>query len=145
MSLVRRNVVANFAGQLWSALMGVVFIPVYIHLLGLEAFGLVAFYVTLQALSVVFDLGLSGTIRPGTGATGIGRVAIDSRFGENTRVDVLVARRRGRVARLVVFGAARQLLATVGRPRSGAHLHRTSALWARRSALSGRAPSTLPG
>lgn len=62
MSPVGRNVVANFAGQLWSALMGVVFIPVYIHLLGLEAFGLVSFFVTLQALSVVFDLGLSGTI-----------------------------------------------------------------------------------
>ena len=62
MSPVGRNVVANFAGQLWSALMGVLFIPVYIHLLGLEAFGLVGFFVTLQALSVVFDLGLAGTI-----------------------------------------------------------------------------------
>jgi len=42
--------------------MGVVFIPVYIRLLGLESFGLVGFYVTLQALAVVFDLGLAGTI-----------------------------------------------------------------------------------
>jgi O-antigen/teichoic acid export membrane protein len=61
-SQVRRNVVANFAGQLWTALMGVIFIPVYIRLLGLESFGLVGFYLTLQALAIVFDFGLAGTI-----------------------------------------------------------------------------------
>ncbi len=42
--------------------MGVLFVPAYIHLLGLESFGLVGFFVTLQALAVVFDLGLSGTV-----------------------------------------------------------------------------------
>jgi O-antigen/teichoic acid export membrane protein len=42
--------------------MGVVFIPIYIRLLGLESFGLVGFFVTLQAMAVVFDLGLAGTI-----------------------------------------------------------------------------------
>jgi len=61
-SQVRRNVAANFAGQIWSALMAVIFIPAYIHLLGVESFGLVGFFLTLQALAVVFDFGLAGTI-----------------------------------------------------------------------------------
>ena len=62
MSTVGRNIAANFAGQLWSALMGVVFIPAYIHLLGLESFGLIGFFLTLQALALVFDLGMAATI-----------------------------------------------------------------------------------
>jgi len=61
-SQLRRNVAANFAGQIWSALMAVLFIPAYIHLLGVESFGLVGFFLTLQALAVVFDFGLAGTI-----------------------------------------------------------------------------------
>ncbi len=62
MSQLGRNVVANFGGQFWSALMGVVFIPLYIRLLGLESFGLVGFFLTLQAMAVVLDFGLAGTV-----------------------------------------------------------------------------------
>ncbi|MBK9243950.1 MAG: oligosaccharide flippase family protein [Burkholderiales bacterium] len=62
MSRLGLNVLANFAGQFWSALMGVLFIPIYIHLMGIETFGLVGFFVTLQALAMVFDLGLAGTV-----------------------------------------------------------------------------------
>jgi O-antigen/teichoic acid export membrane protein len=56
------NVAANFLGQAWIALIGVVFLPVYVRLLGMEAYGLIAVFVSLQALLFVFDIGLSATL-----------------------------------------------------------------------------------
>ncbi len=53
---------ANFAGAGWTALMQLLFIPQYIRLMGMEAFGLVGFYLTLQGILQVFDLGLSPTM-----------------------------------------------------------------------------------
>lgn len=44
------------------ALMGVVFIPLYIKLLGMEAFGLVGLMLSIQALSMLFDLGMGGVL-----------------------------------------------------------------------------------
>lgn len=44
------------------ALMGVVFIPLYIELLGMEAFGLVGLMLSIQALSMLFDLGMGGVL-----------------------------------------------------------------------------------
>lgn len=62
MNLLRRNLLANFGGQVWSALTAFLFIPVYVRLLGVEAFGLIAFYGSLQALTFALDFGLAGTI-----------------------------------------------------------------------------------
>lgn len=62
MNLLRRNLIANFGGQFWSALTAFLFIPVYIRLLGVEAFGLIAFYGSLQVLAFALDFGLAGTI-----------------------------------------------------------------------------------
>jgi len=59
---VRRNVLANFAGQAWASLIGVAFAPLYIRWMGLEAFGIVGFYLTIQAIASLFDLGLPGTL-----------------------------------------------------------------------------------
>lgn len=53
---------ANFAGAGWAAFMQLLFIPQYIKLMGMEAFGLVGFYLTLQGVLQVFDLGLSPTM-----------------------------------------------------------------------------------
>jgi O-antigen/teichoic acid export membrane protein len=50
---------ANYFGQGWQALMGLAFIPLYIHYLGVEAWGLVGFMATLQAWFVLLDMGLS--------------------------------------------------------------------------------------
>jgi len=44
------------------ALMGVVFIPLYIKVLGMEAFGLVGLMLSIQALSMLFDLGMGGVL-----------------------------------------------------------------------------------
>jgi O-antigen/teichoic acid export membrane protein len=56
---VRRNIVANYAGSVWTGVMAVAFIPVYIRCLGVEAYGLVGFYMTLFAAFSLFDMGLS--------------------------------------------------------------------------------------
>lgn len=44
------------------ALMGVVFIPLYIKLLGIESFGLVGLMLSIQMLSLLFDLGMGGAL-----------------------------------------------------------------------------------
>jgi len=62
MSLVRRNVIANLSGSGWVALMSFAFVPLYIHFMGIESYGLVGFYVTLQAVLFLLDLGLTATV-----------------------------------------------------------------------------------
>jgi O-antigen/teichoic acid export membrane protein len=59
---VRLNIVANYVGSGWSALMGLVFVPVYISYLGIEAYGLIGLFATLQAWLALLDLGLSPTL-----------------------------------------------------------------------------------
>lgn len=59
---LNRNVAANFAGSLTTAVMSVVFIPVYVHYLGIEAFGLVGFSATLSSLLGIANIGLSTTL-----------------------------------------------------------------------------------
>jgi O-antigen/teichoic acid export membrane protein len=58
----RRNVVANFAGSGWTALVSLAFVPVYIRFLGVEAYGLVGLFVTVQAVFALVEMGLSGTL-----------------------------------------------------------------------------------
>lgn len=65
MKLLGRNLVANLAGRGWAALMAVAFVPWYIHYLGIEAYGLVGFFATLQAALALLDLGLSTAINHG--------------------------------------------------------------------------------
>jgi O-antigen/teichoic acid export membrane protein len=58
----KANVVANFTGGAWTGLMTLIFVPVYLHLLGIEAYALVAFFTTLQAVFGILDLGLKSTL-----------------------------------------------------------------------------------
>ncbi len=62
MSLLKRNIIANFAGQVWAALMSLAFVPLYIKFLGIEAYGLIGFFAMLQAAFQILDLGLSQTM-----------------------------------------------------------------------------------
>ncbi len=59
---VKRNIIANYLGGGWSALMALAFIPIYIHYLGIEAYGLIGVYVSLQGWFALLDMGLSPTI-----------------------------------------------------------------------------------
>ena len=59
---VNRNVIANFAGSIWSALMLLAFVPFYIRLMGVESYGIVGVFTSLMAMLAVLDLGLSQTM-----------------------------------------------------------------------------------
>src|SRR6266705_670749 len=58
MSIVRRNVIANVAGKGWAALLSLAVVPIYLHFLGIEAFGLIGFFLSLMAILSLLDLGL---------------------------------------------------------------------------------------
>jgi len=58
MSIVRRNIIANVAGKGWAALLSLAVVPIYIHFLGIEAFGLIGFFLSLMAILSLLDLGL---------------------------------------------------------------------------------------
>jgi O-antigen/teichoic acid export membrane protein len=60
--MLKRNVIANVLGGSWTALLSLLIIPVQIHVLGVEAYGLLAFMASVQILASIFDLGLSPTI-----------------------------------------------------------------------------------
>lgn len=55
---LRINVVANVLGRLSSMLLAVIFTPLYIRFLGIEAYGLIGFYVTLQSSISFMEMGL---------------------------------------------------------------------------------------
>jgi O-antigen/teichoic acid export membrane protein len=62
MPSLRLNIIANFIGRGWTAIMGLAFVPLYIKFMGIEAYGLVGFSATIQALSSLLDMGLSTTL-----------------------------------------------------------------------------------
>jgi O-antigen/teichoic acid export membrane protein len=59
---LKHNIIANFAGRAWSALMMLAFLPFYIRFLGIESYGLIGVFISLTALLSVFDMGLSTTL-----------------------------------------------------------------------------------
>lgn len=59
---VKRNIVANYLGQGWSALMGLAFIPIYIKYLGMEAYGLIGLFAVMQAWLTLLDMGMTPTL-----------------------------------------------------------------------------------
>lgn len=58
----KANILANFAGNSWSALIGLLLSPVYIHILGIEAYGLIGFSILIYALATTCDFGLARTL-----------------------------------------------------------------------------------
>lgn len=58
------------------ALLGLLLVPVYLHYLGIEAYGLIGFFVSLQAILGVMDMGLSTTMNREMARTMISREKI---------------------------------------------------------------------
>lgn len=58
---LRTNVIANYVGRLWSIASVYVFVPIYVRILGVDAFGLIAFYSVALAILFVADAGLSSS------------------------------------------------------------------------------------
>jgi O-antigen/teichoic acid export membrane protein len=59
---LRWNLLAGLANSIWSALIGLAVIPIYLKYLGIEAYGLIGFFATTQAVLQLLDLGLAPTI-----------------------------------------------------------------------------------
>lgn len=59
---LRKNIIANYASQLYSAGIGILILPLYIKYMGAEAYGLVGFFTMLQAWFALLDVGLTPTI-----------------------------------------------------------------------------------
>lgn len=61
-SSLRLSVAANYASQIYTTLIGILLIPLYLGMMGAEAYGLIAFFSMLQSWFIVLDLGLTLTI-----------------------------------------------------------------------------------
>jgi len=59
---LKKNILANYLGQGWRALMELAFIPVYIKYLGIEAYGLIGIFALLQAWLTLLDMGMTPTL-----------------------------------------------------------------------------------
>ncbi|NNF67906.1 MAG: oligosaccharide flippase family protein [Gammaproteobacteria bacterium] len=55
---LKRNVLANYFGQAYAAVMALAFVPLYIKYLGIEAYGLIGIFVVLQAWLALLDMGM---------------------------------------------------------------------------------------
>lgn len=59
MNSIARNTLANYLGQGYTTIVGIVMLPVYLKYLGAEAYGLVGFFTMLQAWFTLMDMGLT--------------------------------------------------------------------------------------
>jgi O-antigen/teichoic acid export membrane protein len=60
--LLRRNILATYASQIYGAIIGIALLPLYLRYLGTEAYGLVAFFAMLQGWFQLLDMGLTQTM-----------------------------------------------------------------------------------
>ncbi len=63
LSQLKLNAIANYAGNFWSNLLGFLLVPVYLHYLGVEAYGLIGGFHAVISFVGLLDLGLSATIK----------------------------------------------------------------------------------
>jgi O-antigen/teichoic acid export membrane protein len=57
--LLRKNIIANYVGAAAAGLMGFIVVPIYLKYLGTGGYGLVAFFMSLQTVMMLFDMGMS--------------------------------------------------------------------------------------
>jgi O-antigen/teichoic acid export membrane protein len=62
MASLKKNIIANFIGRFWTSLIGIIFVPVYIHFLGIEAYGLLGVFAAFQVVLGLLDMGLTTTL-----------------------------------------------------------------------------------
>ncbi|WP_279205351.1 oligosaccharide flippase family protein [Obesumbacterium proteus] len=73
--MLKKNVIYNYIGQFYNSFIGILIFPLYLKYIGGEAYGLIGFFMLLQAWMLLFDLGMSPTLAR--------QVAI-SKIGEET-------------------------------------------------------------
>lgn len=60
--MLKRNLVANYVGQGWVALMGFALVPAYVHYLGIESYGLMGLFALLTTWLGLLDMGMAPTL-----------------------------------------------------------------------------------
>ncbi len=60
--MLKRNLIANYLGQIWTALMRLAFIPLYIHYLGIESYALIGLFGFVMTSLSVLDMGMTPTL-----------------------------------------------------------------------------------
>jgi len=63
---IQKKVLLNTGSQIYMALLAVVTLPFYIEILGKPAYGLIAFFLQLQTLISLLDIGISATVSRNT-------------------------------------------------------------------------------
>jgi len=56
------NLIANYLGQFWVTFIGIIFIPIYLDILGPEAIGLIGFFGLLTVWFSLLDMGLTPVV-----------------------------------------------------------------------------------
>jgi O-antigen/teichoic acid export membrane protein len=59
---LKHNILANYASQIYTTLIGIFMLPIYIGYMGAEAYGLVGFFAMMQAWFNLLDVGLTPTM-----------------------------------------------------------------------------------
>lgn len=59
---LRANIIANFIGNGWAALISILFVPLYLKYIGAEGYGLIGIFASLQVVLSLLDSGLSTTL-----------------------------------------------------------------------------------
>lgn len=58
---MNRNIAANYVGRVASLAANFIFVPIYVSILGVEAYAIIAFYTLLVTVTALADVGLSAT------------------------------------------------------------------------------------
>jgi O-antigen/teichoic acid export membrane protein len=56
--LLKRNLIANYLGQGWRAIMALAFVPAYVGYLGIESYGLIGLFAVFQTSLGLLDMGM---------------------------------------------------------------------------------------
>ena len=61
-SRMRVNVIANYVGRGWATIVGLLCLPLFLLILGREAYGLIGAFAVIQAWALLLDFGLTPTL-----------------------------------------------------------------------------------
>jgi O-antigen/teichoic acid export membrane protein len=61
--MLKKNILASLLSNFWSFASVFLFVPIYINILGVEAYGLVGFHVILISVFSILDLGITVTLK----------------------------------------------------------------------------------
>lgn len=59
---MNKNIGFNYGGQLYSTLIGILILPLFLNYVGPEAYGLIGFYTLVQSWMTLLDLGMTPTL-----------------------------------------------------------------------------------